>query len=106
MLSFVLQNDIENSFCSFPDENKQKERRQKWIQALKRKNFVPKKSTKLCSKHFKPSNYVPAVVSGNLRLKKDAVPTMFDFPEHLQSKEVRERKPLVRITSNEPDVSG
>lgn len=106
MLSLFLPSDTEDSFCSFPDENKQKERRLKWIQAVKRKDFVPKKSTKLCSKHFKPSDYVPAVVSGNLRLKKDAVPTVFDFPEHLQPKEVCERRPLVRITSNQPDVSG
>lgn len=80
---------------------KDKTRYDKWVHSLKRKNFKPSIHSKLCSKHFKQSDYLPPVVSGPLRLKKDAVPSVFDLPDYLLPKEPRERRPLVRIIPNE-----
>lgn len=65
---------------------------------MKRKNFTPTKSTKLCSAHFKPDDYSPPVICGPPRLKNTAVPSVFDYPDHLQPKENKGRRVLVRST--------
>ncbi|CAG7731614.1 unnamed protein product, partial [Allacma fusca] len=92
-------------FHSFPNAEKDKERRQKWIHAIRRKNWQPGKYTRLCSEHFLASDYDPPVVCGKLRLKSTAIPSVFDYPEHLQPKKVSERRPLIRLAANlvEPD---
>ncbi len=82
----------------FPDAVKDKERRQKWIDAIKRKDFKPKTYSRLCSLHFTENDYDPPVISGPLRLKKNAVPSVFDFPIHFVSKRVPERRRLIRST--------
>eukprot|EP00102_Acyrthosiphon_pisum_P024828 XP_016662038.1 PREDICTED: THAP domain-containing protein 1-like [Acyrthosiphon pisum] len=66
------------------------ERLKKWIHAVRRTNFKPNGSSFLCSLHFNENDYNKAVVSGKLVLKKCAVPTIFDFPDHLLPK-VKER---------------
>ncbi|XP_065210031.1 THAP domain-containing protein 2-like [Planococcus citri] len=93
-------------FHSFPNAEKDKERRQKWIHAIRRKNWQPGKYTRLCSEHFLASDYDPPVVCGKLRLKSTAIPSVFDYPEHLQPKKVSERRPLIRLAANlvEPDI--
>ena len=71
----------------FPDPVKDKICFTKWIHAIKCKNFEPTSTAKLCSLHFKDADYIPPVISGPLQLRKDAVPSIFDFPDHLVSKE-------------------
>lgn len=71
------------------------ERLKKWIHAVRRTNFKPICSSFLCSLHFTENDYNKAVVSGKLVLKKCAVPTIFDFPDHLMPK-VKERRILQR----------
>jgi len=71
------------------------ERLKKWIHAVRRTNFKPNCSSFLCSLHFTENDYNKAVVSGKLVLKKCAVPTIFDFPDHLLPK-VKERRILQR----------
>ncbi|VEN52661.1 unnamed protein product [Callosobruchus maculatus] len=53
--------------------------REKWIRAVRRKDFEPGSRAVLCSKHFEDSDYVQTVMDTK-RLKKDAVPSIFDFP--------------------------
>ncbi|KAH7957949.1 hypothetical protein HPB51_028063 [Rhipicephalus microplus] len=63
----------------------------KWIVAIKRDEgpeFQVGKSTKVCSKHFRSSDFIPSVVSGRSLLRDSAVPSVFAF-----SKEKKERKP-------------
>ena len=81
----------------FPLKNE--ELLKQWILALKRKNFKPSKSSRICSRHFKPTDYDPPVVSGPPHLKKDAVPSDFDFPDHLQPKK-KDWRILQRITNS------
>ena len=82
--------NIENKihFFSFPKPiNKEKKRRDIWIEFCKRKNFVPSKCTCLCSSHFSPDAYIPShspyflesiKFSGKRKiiLKPDAIPTI------------------------------
>ncbi|XP_065225718.1 THAP domain-containing protein 5-like isoform X2 [Planococcus citri] len=89
-------------FHSFPNAEKDNERRQKWIHAIKRKNWQPGKNTKLCSAHFLPEDYDPPVVCGKYHLKKSAIPSVFDYPVHLQPKKVSEGLRLIHhVTSNQ-----
>uniref|UniRef100_A0A8C1TJJ5 THAP domain-containing protein 1 n=1 Tax=Cyprinus carpio TaxID=7962 RepID=A0A8C1TJJ5_CYPCA len=53
-----------------------------WIHYVKRKNWRPKKYSRLCSLHFTQDCFIP--VQGRNTLKADAVPTIF-YP-HCQAK--------------------
>jgi len=66
--------------------------RQRWIEALHRKNFEPSKSAVVCSKHFRDED-VDRTSLSIVHLRADAVPSVFDaFPSYLQLK-ARGRKP-------------
>ena len=55
---------------------------------------MPNKNTVLCSKHFEPEDFEATAEQRQRRgLKRTAVPTIFDLPEHLQPKKVKLRKP-------------
>jgi len=99
-------------FHKFPLNDKEKLK--KWVHAVRRKDFKPTSSSFLCSLHFTENDYNKAVVSGKLVLKKCAVPTIFQFPEHLMPK-VKERRVLQKsveiqdilvATDNNDDISG
>ncbi|KAL4153523.1 hypothetical protein QTP88_001356 [Uroleucon formosanum] len=81
------------SFHKFP--LKEKERLQKWVHAVRRKDFKPTSSSTLCSLHFNKNDFYLAVVSGKQMLKKSAIPTVFNFPNHLTPK-IKERRILQR----------
>ena len=84
------------SFHEFPYSRP--EEVQAWISAIKRKNFVPKKGYRVCSKHFKEDCFeVSPVVSHmkglnnqvqprrNRKLKPNVCPTIFPgYPNYLQ----------------------
>ena len=57
--------------------------RQKWIAAIKRKNWTLSDKTFICSEHFKLTDYL--VLPGNSRpkLKPDDVPSKFDSSSHI-----------------------
>ncbi|XP_070378855.1 uncharacterized protein [Dermacentor albipictus] len=76
------------SFHKFPRD---KVMFKKWIIAIRRDpgpNFVVGQFTRVCSKHFKPDDYIPNVASGRRFLKDNAVPTQFVF-----AKPVKQRRP-------------
>ncbi|XP_065218821.1 peroxynitrite isomerase THAP4-like isoform X2 [Planococcus citri] len=56
---------------------------EKWVRALKRKDFVPTKASLVCSDHFRDDDYVERAGLTKRMLKKDAVPSIFNFPVHL-----------------------
>lgn len=58
--------------------------KKRWIIATRRVNFTPSTSTRICSKHFKLTDYDNHF--GKISLKKGAVPSLFDFPKHLQKR--------------------
>ncbi|XP_039286978.1 peroxynitrite isomerase THAP4 isoform X2 [Nilaparvata lugens] len=92
--SFRKNVDAKNkiSFHHFP---KDPETRKKWILATKWKNFNPNEHTYICSVHFKFEDYYPRYASGLRKLRENVVPSIFDFPEHLQNpeKKIRKRRP-------------
>ncbi|XP_069670518.1 THAP domain-containing protein 3-like isoform X3 [Periplaneta americana] len=68
------------SFHGFP--LKKPELLAKWLFAMKRENFVPSHYVKLCSAHFKHTDFWENHCYKIL--KDDAVPSLFNFPSHLQ----------------------
>ena len=82
------------SFHHFP---KNEERRQKWIQAVCRKNWMPSQNSYICSVHFESKCVVIRPGKKGHRLYDDAVPTVFDFPQHLQSNVSSRKPPKKRI---------
>ncbi|KAF0748144.1 THAP domain-containing protein 2-like [Aphis craccivora] len=78
------------SFHKFP--LKDKDRLQKWVHAVQRKDFKPSSSSTLCSLHFNKTDFYLAV-SGKQMLNKSAVPTIFNFQNHLPPK-IKERQIL------------
>lgn len=76
--------------------------RKKWIIATKRDKFNPTDSSRLCGKHFKVTDYNEHF--GSKLLKKDAVPSIFNFPKHLQPKIINRKRR--KSTSVEPECQG
>ncbi|XP_037567456.1 uncharacterized protein LOC119448024 [Dermacentor silvarum] len=70
----------------------------KWIIAIKRdegKFFNVTKCTKVCSRHFLPSDFIPSVSCGNNLLRQTACPSVFSFGKMQQL-----RKPPKKRTSD------
>lgn len=79
----------------------------KWIHVIRGDpgiNFTLGQTTKVCSKHFTPDDFVPNVASGRLYLKDSAVPSVFPFSKvvsrprptkHLQERNLRDNSELV-----------
>ncbi|XP_070838347.1 THAP domain-containing protein 2-like [Chaetodon trifascialis] len=67
------------TFHEFP---KCSERRRQWKRALRRDGFVANDRSLLCSEHFSNEDFDRT--GQTVRLKAGAVPTIFNFPVHLQ----------------------
>ncbi|KAG8227524.1 hypothetical protein J437_LFUL008396 [Ladona fulva] len=83
---------IQVGYLAFCDLLKTK---REWVNSLRRKNFVPSKTSKVCSKHFTEDCF--NMKTSRPRLKVTAVPTIFDFPRHLMPK-VQSRRATKRLT--------
>ncbi|CAH1364245.1 unnamed protein product [Tenebrio molitor] len=55
-----------------------------WIQAIKRENWSPSKTSRICGMHFLETDYKNRPGCSIKLLKPDAVPSVFTFPKHLQ----------------------
>ncbi|XP_014485244.1 PREDICTED: uncharacterized protein LOC106749872 isoform X1 [Dinoponera quadriceps] len=74
----TTENNERVSYHSFP---KKKDMRQAWVSAIGKKDFVPTKSSILCSLHFaKECLYYPnnGGKKQRIRLRPDSIPTLFD----------------------------
>ncbi|KAL6095392.1 uncharacterized protein ACO6RY_16598 [Pungitius sinensis] len=67
------------TFHLFP---KSGERRRRWEVSLRRDGFSASRRTMLCSQHFRPEDFDRT--GQTVRLKDGVVPTIFNFPAHLQ----------------------
>lgn len=81
-------------FHRFPLENP--ELCAKWVVATRREKFIPTKYSHICSEHFLPTDYVCTTINVNdpkPRLRMNSVPSVFNIPERLLTKQPK-RKPL------------
>ena len=62
-----------------------------WVIATKRKDFTPTKYSRLCGDHFTENDY--KYTFNSRELKDNAVPTIFNFPNNLQSTKTVKRAP-------------
>ena len=72
-----VENGIKISFHTFPEERKLF---MKWIVAIRRdigKHFRVTTHTRVCSRHFKPSDDLPSLTGRKRTLKPTAVPSVF-----------------------------
>ena len=66
---------------------------------MRRDHWTPTKASCICSQHFLPTDYTDAQFSQHLSktsrkfLRRDAIPSLFQFPGHLQKKPSKERNP-------------
>ena len=65
-----------------------------WVRALRRNGFKPTKSSLICSKHFREDDFHQG--EKRRKLKSNAVPTIFDFPAHLQKAPTPSRRPIIK----------
>ncbi|KAK0132535.1 THAP domain-containing protein 6 [Merluccius polli] len=70
------------TFHQFP---KNGERRKKWEVALRRDGFAASNRSLLCSEHFRSEDFDRT--GQTVRVKDGVVPTIFNFPAHLQRSE-------------------
>ena len=96
---YATNNNNNISLHKFPSDP---DLRQQWMNCLHRENFIPSKNAHLCSKHFRPSDFVNDRTDSNhyrnrgqlirKRLKLTAVPSVFlELPLHLQPQQTVQR---------------
>ena len=78
------------SFHTFP--LKDKERLKNWLIAMRRDDFKPTMHSRICSKHFLTTDYHPF----SRYLKNTAIPSVFNFPEHLQKNHPIPRREIIK----------
>ena len=66
-------------FFRFPNDP---QRKKQWVVAMRRVGFQPTRHSTLCSDHFDEECFER--FGERARLKKTAIPTIFNFPAHLQ----------------------
>lgn len=77
-------------FSRFP--LKDKDRLSKWLCNMKRASWKPSGYSRICSDHFSDDCYKTSM---RYVLKNDAIPTIFNFPPHLQ-KTTKSRRSIVK----------
>lgn len=80
---------------SFPSNGK-KERRE-WVIAVRRKNWEPSKTSRICSAHFREEDLNRTL--RNVMIKDGAVPTV--FPDFTKKSQVNDRRPVKRKIQSE-----
>uniref|UniRef100_A0A8C4N4D4 THAP-type domain-containing protein n=1 Tax=Eptatretus burgeri TaxID=7764 RepID=A0A8C4N4D4_EPTBU len=70
------------------------ERLRRWVINVKRDAWTPVARSRLCSEHFKAECFDRT--GQTVRLKADAVPTIFTFPNHLKKKPWSHKPPAAR----------
>ena len=86
-------------------------RRNHWINLIKRSNWEPGETSRICEKHFRPSE-IHTGINGKPVLKKDAMPSIFPFQQGkaLQDhdygfeKRPEEDKPKIQVFQPEPEL--
>ncbi|XP_039277668.1 THAP domain-containing protein 1 isoform X1 [Nilaparvata lugens] len=67
-----------------------------WIEAIRRKNWKPSKSSRICGAHFLSTDYLQKPGSTQKLLKPDAIPSVFSFTSHLLKKVTQPRRRIMK----------
>ena len=98
---------------SFP---KSEELRQKWMEKINRKDFIPSHNAKVCLKHFRRKDFVPPEENkdnhGRIRKRKRLKPTAIPsrhlkkdpFDSYDENEDFDEDKPLAESMIIKPDI--
>ncbi|KAK5642105.1 hypothetical protein RI129_008272 [Pyrocoelia pectoralis] len=81
----------EYSYYKFPADKNLKDQ---CMRAIRRENFNPTNDSVICGKHFKDADFLRKVPTKVL--KSDAIPSVFDFPVHLEVKSPKHRRTIIR----------
>jgi hypothetical protein len=65
----------------------------KWIEGLKRTDWLPQHFSRLCSDHFAPESF--DWTDSSMRLRADAVPSFFSFPKGFSGTASQNDKSLI-----------
>ena len=87
-------------FVSFPSRNSALVK--EWTIRMHRLDFTPSKSSVVCSDHFEEACFDRT--GQTVRLRDDAVPTIFNLPPHLKST-LRHRKPPTQRTPSTSTIT-
>ncbi|CAH1106676.1 unnamed protein product [Psylliodes chrysocephalus] len=71
-----------------------------WIKAVRRENWTPYKTSKLCGEHFHPFDYIIKQGCTTKLLKPDAVPSVFSYPAHLLPKIATPRRKIKKLAES------
>ncbi|KAI4455481.1 thap domain-containing [Holotrichia oblita] len=74
-----------------------------WVQAIRRENWYPSKTSRICGNHFLENDYKLKPGSTIKLLKPDAIPSVFCFPKHLQTKRTSRR--ILKIINTDLTVN-
>ncbi|XP_010894214.1 uncharacterized protein LOC105025312 isoform X1 [Esox lucius] len=94
----VKQNTKKVTFHRFPKRDPK--RLKEWLRQMKWKDWLPTPHSLLCSEHFE-ERFMDRT-GQTVRLRDDAIPTIFAFPNHLQKKKTAGRRKRVTLV---PEVS-
>lgn len=83
--------DVDITFHRFPSNC---ELHGEWVTAIRRQNFKPSSTSRICSEHFKKTDFTAS--KNRRRLRESAIPSIFNFPPHLQPKPKPQRRKLIR----------
>jgi len=72
-------------------------RRQTWIVNCRRDKFKPSDGSRLCAVHFEESQFEQHRKDGFKKLKPNAVPTLFNFPNSPQTIANKRKPPRLRL---------
>nr|ACO11899.1 THAP domain-containing protein 2 [Lepeophtheirus salmonis] len=75
---------ISNSNYSLHIFPKDEDLKNKWVLAIGRKNFIPSKYSRVCSRHFHESCFRSDPKETRSKLKSNAIPTIFPNEEDIQ----------------------
>lgn len=98
-----VENGVKISFHRFPEEG---DLFMKWIVAIRRdigQHFQATTHTRVCSRHFKPSDYLPSLARRKRTLKPTAVPSVFHWKKGspVKRKAPTRRSPIKRKKAKE-----
>ncbi|XP_072272146.1 THAP domain-containing protein 2-like [Pyxicephalus adspersus] len=91
--------DSHITFHRFPSNP---ERRKLWLSLLNREQFIPSLHTFLCSKHFEEASFDRT--GQTVRLRANAVPTIFIYPDHMLEKIALVKKEAIKKLEPPPPL--